>query len=64
MQRLNHRSRAFITNAEGLSGFLLPFDLTRFLEVAEGEKFEQAIKHQNVDIKSVVEKLREINSQG
>ena len=45
MQRLSHQSRAFITNANGLKGFVEPFDLTRFLEISEGQKFEEAIKY-------------------
>ena len=62
MQRLSHQSRAFITNANGLKAFILPFDLTRFLEIADGEKFEEASKYQHVDKKSVVEMLKRINS--
>ena len=62
MQTLSHQSRAFITNANGLKGFIQSFDLTRFLEIAEGEKFEEANRYQHVDKKFVVEILKEINS--
>ena len=64
MQRLSHRSRAFITNAGGLKAFIAPTDLPRFFEIAGGEKLEEAIKHQHIDMRAVIKELKIINSDG
>ena len=35
LQKLSHDTRAFIVNADGLSGFVLPLDIFRYLKNAD-----------------------------
>ena len=32
LQKLSHGTRAFVVNADGLSGFVLPFDIVKHLQ--------------------------------
>ena len=35
MQGLSHGTRAYIVNADGLPGFVIPFDIIRYLKIAD-----------------------------
>ena len=62
MQRLSHRTRAYIVNAEGLPGFVLKYqfdiDIITFLYKAdEAGQLEHARLYQNIDLSIVERKL-------
>ena len=56
LQTLSHSTRAYIINANGLTGFLLSIDLMRFLQEADQDgKLESAKKYQVIDFQRVIE---------
>ena len=54
MQKLSHQTRAYIINGKGLKGLLKTFDLIRFLEYVGGERFEEAVRFQYVDMSYII----------
>ena len=59
MQVLSHGTRAFIVNAKGLKGFVLAFDIIKFLKEAdEAGHLEHAREWQVIDIRVVEDKLQ------
>ena len=54
LQKLSHGTRAFIVNADGLPGFVLPFDIVKHLKDADQTgQLEHARKWQLIDISTV-----------
>ena len=64
MQKLSHQTRAFIINAKGLKGFVVPFNVIEFLENTDDERFNEVTQHQHVKKKSVIKRLRAKRSDG
>ena len=54
MQCTSHRSRAYIFNAKGLKGFLVPGIIAALKEAQETGSIEYATKYQSVNIKAVL----------
>ena len=56
LQTLSHSTRAYIINANGLTGFLLSMNLIRFLQEADQDgKLESAKKYQVIDFQKIIE---------
>ena len=58
LQKISHGTRAFVVNADGLSGFVLPYDILKHLKEAdENGQLEHARQWQIIDISKVERKL-------
>ena len=63
MQLLSHASRAYIINADGLPGFLVKFDIVRYLKALdETDQLELAKKWQLIDMSTIQIKLKELET--
>ena len=60
---MNHETRAFIVNAEGLPGFLVEYSLMKVLRQAETDgTLEKYTKWQIVDLKIVEENFSKLKT--
>ena len=58
MQTLSHGTRAYIVNADGLTGFVLPYDIANHLKTAdEAGQLEHARRYHEIDMSIVCQKL-------
>ena len=63
MECISHGTRAYIVNAEGLSGFLFEFDIIKHLRnVEDAGQLEYQRKWQVIDMAKVESKLGELLS--
>ena len=64
MQKINHGTRAFFWNADGLQGFVIKLDIMELLYSAEQSgDLEKVTKWQIVDLRMVVAKLKSLYSK-
>ena len=59
MRRLSHRARAYLVNAGGLKGFLVPYSLENILQkVLENGQLELVASHQDIQLNTVIKELK------
>ena len=55
MQAASNSTRAYFVNANGLSGFVLPFSISKYLKRAkEQNQISELTKHQQIDIEALL----------
>ena len=64
LQTLSHGTRAYITNADGLHGFIMTFDISKHLKEADGAgQLESAKKWQEINLEEISLKLETLLNQ-